>query len=285
MQGILDENYGSPIYSSRSLPNKGTGESVGADSVNIGSYANGDMVLGDNKLSVTLKSGDLRELTDDEYHFSKVWLPAFDSKQYELYVATTQDELYGNYRLYTSGTLDRDAEITFSGSTVKAFYVKVIGIDKSCTYIPHAFVTFHFDSETELAKPTNEQIDPEKYITNYLFLRYFIEQGGTKVDVAGFDRYEGTFAQRLRQTDISVFGSVTYRDPAEVWLKTSATYLSSNTDIQDFSNSAHNGFSTNVISSGSIHSDESGTLKKFSMITAFPSQLKIDPEFGKKTDE
>ena len=278
LTGTIDVDYGQPIFATAQSNklNKVNSESVGDGGIIVRDNTKGDLVLGDNKLSAVLKNGDIRELTDDEYNFSCITLPALSGKSYQLYTATTQDELYENYTLHSSGTLNRNVTINFTDKTVKALYVKVFDVAGPLNYSPTVTVSLHLDSEAELSKPSDAQVEPEKYISNFMFMRFFIESGGTQKDMAAFDRYDGTFAQRLRAIDLNTFGNVTYRASSEVWLKTSATYVSSDTILRDFTNAERRGYSSSVKSSGQIKSDDAETLKKFTMVTAFPSQLTIN---------
>ena len=257
-------------------PSSKAGASVGAGEADMGIYTNGDMVIGDNQLAVVLKDGRIRDLADSEYHFYEVRLPTFDSKRYELYVAYRQNEVYENYVLYNSGTLNRENKIRFTDDRVKALYIKIIGIDDAFTYEPTVKIAFHLDSEAELNKPTNDQIDTQQYVANFLFMRYFAERNGHIEDIVNTDFYDGTYGNILRQKDIATFGKVVYRDSAELWLRNAIVNLTSDTLVYGFQDAENHGFTSLIESEGTIQAEDSGELKKFSMITAFPSQLKIN---------
>ena len=322
--GKVAIDYGEPVYNqgtqnstnsvaktAKASPKNTNTNKVGSESVGASDSYVGDMVLGDNLMSVVLKNGEIRMLDDSEYHFDNIKLPSFDNKRFRIYVSETHNANYTDvsnaltgqpvsvdsngvkfyssgstpvpdnskpyYYCYAEGNLaNHMLTVKFPANKVKAYYIVIYDVDKSVSYEPRGTAILHFNSNQELSKATSLQVDSEKYITNYMFLRYFVDRDGRKVDLVEIDDYAQTFAQAIKDWDLEKFdGHLLYREADEAWLKSSETVLTSDSVINDFNLSNRRQFTTTLTSTGTIKSGESGTLKKFSLITAIPSELKV----------
>ena len=230
----------------------------------------GDIMLGDDKLAVYLNDGSVRNLSDDEYDFTHIVLNGIkETNTYKVYAATTQDAPLSQYNLVAQGVLNENKTISFQPG-IKAFYIYVDDAEADFSFNVNVGVNFHFDNDAEMEKPKAKRIDPEKYITNFDYMRFFDENGR---DTIVTPSYIGAYGNTLSQRDNGIFGSNVFRRWSEVWLKVNSTYIESETAFGPFSGSSKKGFSSTVTSSGQIQSDYESEISKFSLVTMLPDVL------------
>lgn len=241
------------------------------------------LALGDDKIAVYLKNGTMRALEDHEYDMAFVRVLPNDGEtvyDYEVYGAESQDEAPDQYKLLATGTTDAGTVHQLPDG-VKAVYVLVKDIDGSYSFQLQTGVRLHLNWQEEQAKEESERVDHSARLVNFTYMRSLYRDGNgvLKNDCAKtVDDYGGTYGKILADRDLDVFGEGMLRDYSNVWLRDPVTALETRVTADEFAGGGRDGFESVIHASGTLKSDESGTLKKFSLYAVLPEGLTADPD-------
>ena len=243
--------------------------------INEKNYA---MVLGDDVLAITLNNGEIRALEDQEYDFTSVTIPKAEGiGTYELYAADSQNTAFGDYRLLSSGSMEKSSTI-FLPSGIKAFFVRIPGLNGDHTFTIPTTVRLHLDYEKEQEKDEALRPDHENIIANFCYMQILVKDENNMEKNVVKDTYLGAFGEKLMERDTEIFGDTVMRDFSHIWLRRVITSASTNTVLTDFSGSKKAGYQTIVTSTGTIKGESRGPLKKFSMYTILPDGLRVNAD-------
>lgn len=241
------------------------------------------LALGDDKIAVYLKNGTMRALEDHEYDMAFVRVLPNGGEtvyDYEVYGAESQDEAPDQYKLLATGTTDAGTVHQLPDG-VKAVYVLVKDIDGSYSFQLQTGVRLHLNWQEEQAKEESERVDHSARLVNFTYMRSLYRDGNgvLKNDCAKtVDDYGGTYGKILADRDLDVFGEGMLRDYSNVWLRDPVTALETRVTADEFAGGGRDGFESVIHASGTLKSDESGTLKKFSLYAVLPEGLTADPD-------
>lgn len=241
------------------------------------------LALGDDKIAVYLKNGTMRALEDHEYDMAFVRVLPNGGEtvyDYEVYGAESQDEAPDQYKLLATGTTDAGTVHQLPDG-VKAVYVLVKDIDGSYSFQLQTGVRLHLNWQEEQAKEESERVDHSARLVNFTYMRSLYRDGNgvLKNDCAKtVDDYGGTYGKILADRDLDVFGEGMLRDYSNVWLRDPVTALETKVTADEFAGGGRDGFESVIHASGTLKSDESGTLKKFSLYAVLPEGLTADPD-------
>ena len=241
------------------------------------------LALGDDKIAVYLKNGTMRALEDREYDMAFVRVLPNGGEtvyDYEVYGAESQDEAPDQYKLLATGTTDAGTVHQLPDG-VKAVYVLVKDIDGSYSFQLQTGVRLHLNWQEEQAKEESERVDHSARLVNFTYMRSLYRDGNgvLKNDCAKtVDDYGGTYGKILADRDLDVFGEGMLRDYSNVWLRDPVTALETRVTADEFAGGGRDGFESVIHASGILKSDESGTLKKFSLYAVLPEGLTADPD-------
>ena len=241
------------------------------------------LALGDDKIAVYLKNGTMRALEGHEYDMAFVRVLPNDGEtvyDYEVYGAESQDEAPDQYKLLATGTTDAGTVHQLPDG-VKAVYVLVKDIDGSYSFQLQTGVRLHLNWQEEQAKEESERVDHSARLVNFTYMRSLYRDGNgvLKNDCAKtVDDYGGTYGKILADRDLDVFGEGMLRDYSNVWLRDPVTALETRVTADEFAGGGRDGFESVIHASGTLKSDESGTLKKFSLYAVLPEGLTADPD-------
>ena len=241
------------------------------------------LALGDDKIAVYLKNGTMRALEDHEYDMAFVRVLPNGGEtvyDYEVYGAESQDEAPDQYKLLATGTTDAGTVHQLPDG-VKAVYVLVKDIDGSYSFQLQTGVRLHLNWQEEQAKEESERVDHSARLVNFTYMRSLYRDGNgvLKNDCAKtVDDYGGTYGKILADRDLDVFGEGMLRDYSNVWLRDPVTALETRVTADEFTGGGRDGFESVIHASGTLKSDESGTLKKFSLYAVLPEGLTADPD-------
>ena len=241
------------------------------------------LALGDDKIAVYLKNGTMRALEDHEYDMAFVRVLPNGGEtvyDYEVYGAESQDEAPDQYKLLATGTTDAGTVHQLPDG-VKAVYVLVKDIDGSYSFQLQTGVRLHLNWQEEQAKEESERVDHSARLVNFTYMRSLYRDGNgvLKNDCAKtVDDYGGTYGKILADRDLDVFGEGMLRDYSNVWLRDPVTALETGVTADEFAGGGRDGFESVIHASGTLKSDESGTLKKFSLYAVLPEGLTADPD-------
>ena len=247
----------------------------------IGETGTYSLAMGDDQLAVYLKDGTMRNLTDEEYDISYVKVYQnndYDTYDYEVYGAESQETALGEYSLLGTGKTNVTT-IHQLPDGIKAVYVLVKGITGSYSYQIEPGIRLHINWQTEQDKDESERIDHTARLVNFTYLRslYYDADGVLKNDCATTtDNYGGTYGKALAERDGTVYKEQLLRDYSNVWLRDPVTELSTNVAADEFAGGGKEGFTSTVHATGTIKADTSGSLKKFSLYTAVPEGMNVD---------
>ena len=254
----------------------------------IGETGTYSLAMGDDQLAVYLKDGTMRNLTDEEYDISYVKVYQnndYDTYDYEVYGAESQETALGEYSLLGTGKTNVTT-IHQLPDGIKAVYVLVKGITGSYSYQIEPGIRLHINWQTEQDKDESERIDHTARLVNFTYLRslYYDADGVLKNDCATTtDNYGGTYGKALAERDGTVYKEQLLRDYSNVWLRDPVTELSTNVAADEFAGGGKEGFTSTVHATGTIKADTSGSLKKFSLYTAVPEGMNVDVDEDKIT--
>ena len=241
------------------------------------------LALGDDKIAVYLKNGTMRALEDHEYDMAFVRVLPNGGEtvyDYEVYGAESQDEAPDQYKLLATGTTDAGTVHQLPDG-VKAVYVLVKDINGSYSFQLQTGVRLHLNWQEEQAKEESERVDHSARLVNFTYMRSLYRDGNEvlKNDCAKtVDDYGGTYGKILADRDLDVFGEGMLRDYSNVWLRDPVTALETRVTADEFTGGGRDGFESVIHASGTLKSDESGTLKKFSLYAVLPEGLTADPD-------
>ena len=241
------------------------------------------LALGDDKIAVYLKNGTMRALEDHEYDMAFVRVLPNGGEtvyDYEVYGAESQDEAPDQYKLLATGTTDAGTVHQLPDG-VKAVYVLVKDIDGSYSFQLQTGVRLHLNWQEEQAKEESERVDHSARLVNFTYMRSLYRDGNgvLKNDCAKtVDDYGGTYGKILADRDLDVCGEGMLRDYSNVWLRDPVTALETRVTADEFAGGGRDGFESVIHASGTLKSDESGTLKKFSLYAVLPEGLTADPD-------
>lgn len=302
-------SYGSTSLSSSSTGNgllKSKSTSTGTDTiVDTGSRTRGaNLVVGDDRLAIELEQGQLRRLEKEEYDIASVTITKDEyNTSYEVYATETPDLDYDNvktsgdtkeaYVLVGTGNTTVDKSFNFPKNKYCSFFIKMKDIKGE--YLKNIKVGIRFHVSDEITYTDNSgntvtypPINPEGKIANFSFFRVF------RVDDDGNERYSMTILDTdyvgdyaydvIRLDDHKYQNENIYRMYSNVYLREPETRLTSNTVISNGQDNSEfvkaidtvygGGYTFPVTSGGTISSDSTGSLNKFSIHTLLPEELK-----------
>lgn len=237
-----------------------------------------NMVIGDDKLAITLNNGSIRPLEDEEYDFVYVTLPKCDTSYHvEVYASDKQDSSFAEYRKIASGATDQGQTILLP-SGIKAIFVSVNQVTDDFVYPVSVGVRMHLDWNSEQEKEEQYRPDHGGILTNFAYLRILTadHDGNMKNNVTS--EYQGTFAtEYLGPRDLEYYGEHLLREYSHVWIRNLVTTASTYTSMDPFEGNQKTGFTTTVTADGTIKSETPGPLNRFSMYVTLPQGLTVDP--------
>ena len=255
-----------------------------------------DMIIGDDKMSIELQNGTIRNLTDDEYDFTYVTIPSDKyGYDYEVFGAKAQDpatpknsatkfvqSYFDTFEKIGTGNTRTESTIRIPDG-YKSVFVRINNITGSYVKTPvHFGVKFHLDEEKEAKKATGERINPDGKIVNFGYFRAIYVDGDVERNDCGLaeQNYSGSYGKVLANRDITTYGEYLLRDYSHIWLRSSVTSIESSTSISSFSKNSNIGRSATVYSAGEIIADNEGPLQKFSLYTILPDGFSFDLDEG-----
>ena len=255
-----------------------------------------DMIIGDDKMSIELQNGTIRNLTDDEYDFTYVTIPSDKyGYDYEVFGAKAQDpatpknsatkfvqSYFDTFEKIGTGNTRTESTIRIPDG-YKSVFVRINNITGSYVKSPvHFGVKFHLDEEKEAKKATGERINPDGKIVNFGYFRATYVDGDVERNDCGLTEknYGGSYGKVLANRDITTYGEYLLRDYSHIWLRSSVTSIESSTSISSFSKNSNIGRSATVYSAGEIIADNEGPLQKFSLYTILPDGFTFDLDEG-----
>ncbi len=255
-----------------------------------------DMIIGDDKMSIELQNGTIRNLTDDEYDFTYVTVPSDKyGYDYEVFGAKAQDpatpknsatkfvqSYFDTFEKIGTGNTRTESTIRIPDG-YKSVFVRINNITGSYVKSPvHFGVKFHLNEEKEAKKATGERINPDGKIVNFGYFRAIYVDGDVERNDCGLaeQNYSGSYGKVLANRDITTYGEYLLRDYSHIWLRSSVTSIESRTSISSFSKNSNIGRSATVYSAGEIIADNEGPLQKFSLYTILPDGFTFDLDEG-----
>lgn len=255
-----------------------------------------DMIIGDDKMSIELQNGTIRNLTDDEYDFTYVTVPSDKyGYDYEVFGAKAQDpetpknsatkfvqSYFDTFEKIGTGNTRTESTIRIPDG-YKSVFVRINNITGTYVKSPvHFGVKFHLDEEKEAKKATGERINPDGKIVNFGYFRATYVDGDVERNDCGLaeKNYSGSYGKVLANRDITTYGEYLLRDYSHIWLRSSVTSIESRTSISSFSKNSNIGRSATVYSAGEIIADNEGPLQKFSLYTILPNGFTFDLDEG-----
>ena len=238
-----------------------------------------DMVIGDDKLAITMNNGQMRNLEDDEYDFSYVSLPSVDGTSYavEVYGAATQDTPFAEYRQIFSGNSGESKTILLPAG-IKAIYICINDIANDFTYQAVTGIRMHLDWNTEQAKEEELRPNHEDKMANFAYERIMVAgEDGNKENIVSSE-YAGSYGEALKERDESLYGECPLREYSHVWIRNLATNAFTSTELNEFEGSAKTGYQTTITAKGHIRGESEGPLTKFSMYIVLPEGLEINAD-------
>ena len=234
-------------------------------------------IQGDDKVFVKTRAGKMRELEDDEYNFSTVYLrrnTSYADYNFKIYVAYEKGLPFNEYELFYSGTtLDTERGYVRFPEGVKAFYVEVQDVVGTYYCAVDVEVEFNFDWEKEKDKQEADQINPDGGITNVSYMR-LVKANGHNFAGMSLNHYGGAFKTLIAPFDRSVYGEYLYREYEDIVIRSPQTYISSGTYIHAFEKESRSiRYNSYINTTGAISADEEGPLKKFSLYTVIPQNV------------
>lgn len=248
----------------------------------IGADQEYSLIIGDDKLAVTLNDGSMRTLEPDEYDIAYVLIPnTSKSYGYEIFgTSGNPDETpLDSYVLISSGTTGSYTAKQLPAG-IKAVFVRVNGITGSYDYKINVGIRFHLDWNEEQGKTEEEQVDREKAVVNFSYLRsvYVDEDNEEEVNDCAQEAgsYEGAFGEELSERDQNLYGECLMRDCTNVWLRNPVLTLNASMLVPAMEGNGKTGFKTSITSTGTLQSDNHGELKRFSLYTEVPDGMTVD---------
>ena len=235
------------------------------------------MILGNDKVTVFLKDGSIRNLEDKEYDIAYVYIPKHDTNV-EVYGATSQDTAFADYILLQS--IDAGAaQAVQMPSGIKAAFVRINDLNGGYeTYIRFG-IRMHLDWTAELAKEELERVDATNRMTDFGYMRIMHDDStGSEINDAACDEsaYTGTYGTVLAARDAATYNECIMRAYSNLYLRDSLLDLFTTTSITDLSGSSRSGFEALVKSVGTTGGDTEGMLKKFSLYSVVPAGMEPD---------
>ena len=241
-----------------------------APSDGIGESDSWNMVLGDDKMLITLKDGAMRALRDDEYNIAYVTVPSTSKVYtYNVFAAKSQDTPFDEYTYVGSGTTESSKTFTLDAEAdYSAVYVQFDNIVGSYSNYIYVGVRFHLDWMSDLLDPN--PINPEGYVINFSFFRAMYGDFDNSSNSLIYGAYP-----ELQDRDLSLYGAPVFRKENYVYLRTSITHVTSTLSYDSFEKN-DDIFSSRISSSWTIKADTESTLTKFSIYTEIPENTSVD---------
>lgn len=235
-----------------------------------------DMILGDDKLAITMKNGRVRNLEDDEYDFAYVTLPVVEDTAYdvEVYAAETQDTPFSEYRQVFKGS-SGEAKTILLPTGIKAIFISVNGITNDFTSQAGIGIRMHLDWDSELEKDEEFRPDHENKAINFAYERILVsDEDGSQRNVVSSE-YAGSYGETLRERDEELYGECLLREYSHLWIRNAVTSASTATNLTAFAGSKKAGYQTTVTANGYIRGENDDPLTKFSMYIILPEGMEI----------
>ena len=238
-----------------------------------------NMIIGDDKLAIFTKIGSIRNLEDDEYDFSYIYIEN-DNKNYDytVYGAINQDTSFEDYEEIESGNTKQAKTIVFPDE-IKAFYVVFKDIYGTYKKDIDVGLRVHLDYDKESLKDESDQADGENRIVNFSYLRAVgINDDGENVDYTEVpeESYSGSYGEILKDRDYDLYNMYLMRDFSNVWLRSPITNMEIDTEMKSFSGTYEEGFTSTICSDAELKTDYEGVLTNFSIYTVLPYGTESD---------
>ena len=270
----------------RSLPGTqaGTHTKPGGNTTGVSAIGENQeyaLILGDDKLAVTLTDGSMRALDDNEYDIVYVTVPS-DRKDYhyEIFGANSQDTAFDDFVCLAEGNTGTGQTIALPEG-VKNVFIRVNGITGSYSYTVRTGVRLHLDWESEKLLPQEEQVNRDGKLANFSYLRaVYTDADGYEVNDCALaaENYKQEYAETLAKRDEDVYGEFLMRDYAHVWLRNPVTRLSSIAGIGSVTGTPKSGYTATLSGSGTITSDNRAPITSFSLCIKIPAGMHADPD-------
>ncbi len=237
------------------------------------------LIMGDDMLAVTLNDGSMRALEDEEYDFAYVTIPATaKSYDYEIFGTDSRDTHFDEFVLLDTGNTGSDSTVILPDG-VKNVFIRVNEITGTYFYYARIGVRLHLDWETEREKAIQDQVNRDGKVANFSYLRaLYIDQEGYEVNDCALkeSNYEQDYGKSLAERDIDTYKEYLFRDYSNVWIRNPITNLTTKVTMETVEGNGKTGFTAAITGSGTIQSDNSGTLKSFSLYMEIPSGMSVD---------
>ena len=270
----------------RSLPGTqaGTHTKPGGNTTGVSAIGENQeyaLILGDDKLAVTLTDGSMRALDDDEYDIVYVTVPSSRKDyHYEIFGADSQDTAFDDFVCLAEGNTGTGQTIALPEG-VKNVFIRVNGITGSYSYTVRTGVRLHLDWESEKLLPEEEQVNRDGKLVNFSYLRaVYTDADGYEVNdcALAVGNYKQEYAEALAKRDEDVYGEFLMRDYAHVWLRNPVTRLSSIAGIGSVNGTPKDGYTATLSGSGTITSDNQAPITSFSLYIKIPAGMHADPD-------
>ncbi len=249
------------------------------------------LLQGIDRLAVELEDGTLSRLSKDEYDISIITVPKDKyNRNYKIYVTETPDVPYENYVYFGEGVTSADKTFSLPRDKYCGFYVKMEDVNGTYQQITTAGVRFHLNSRR------SPKINPNGKVISFSFFRvHYIDKtdGSEKLYFQVLkDDYKGEYTQTIAADDLRTQGEYVYRRYSNVYLREPIVHLSSftyTTDIEREEGEEYvkaiddvygGGYAFLVSTDGQVLADTNGDLRKFSIHTLLPEELKPNEDLS-----
>lgn len=233
-----------------------------------------DLIVGDDNLAITLKSG-IREFQDDEYDIDYVKVPSTRGYQYEVFAAEESDLPFEKYVSVYSSTDGAGTTVRLPAG-YKAAFVRVKSIKGSFGITATFGVKLHFNWDKNLI--AENPIDSEGNFVNFGYMRALYEKDEQWYDdVKNLDNYTGSYGAELKKRDEEIYGYTLFRDYSDVYLRTSVTNLNTKVDISNLVQpQGMKQWNGTLSATGSVRAEDESSLTSFSLYVQVPDGIRTD---------
>ena len=245
-------------------------------STNIGENDKYSMILGDDKLAITLMDGTIKALNDNDYDIAYVTVPSSSTVwNYRVFAAKTQDAPRKDYIEVGNGDTSTSQTFTLADG-YKAVFVRFDDIVGSFSKYVTVGVRMHIDWDA--AQDSGNPPNHEAHMVNFNYVQALYQRNGVETDdisVSGY-AYSGTYGEQLRSRDESLYGKPLFRNYANVYLRSPITTLDTTVTLADIKRNDSGDFDSTMTATGTISADDSGPLESFSLYIEVPEGMQID---------
>ena len=237
------------------------------------------LIMGDDMLAVTLLDGSMRALEDEEYDMVYITVPATaKAYDYEIFGTDTRDTHFDEFVLLDTGNTKTASTVVLPDG-IKNVFIRVNKITGTYAYYAKIGVRLHLDWANEREKASSDQVNRDGKAVNFSYLRaLYIDEDGYEVNDCALEEsnYEQDYGKALAERDMDTYQEYLLRDYSNVWLRNPITNLTAEAEIKSVEGNGKTGFTAAITGEGTIQSDNSGTLKTFSLYVEIPSGMSVD---------